>query len=533
MGTILVVDDDEVLQCLIGTTFEAAGHRAIRIVDPREIHGHVVEHSPDAILLDVNMPGMSGWDVLQWLRDIPAFRDIPVLMLSADNTVQSRVRGLRSGADDYLTKPFATEELLARLEALLARQEKDRRGLRGNLQENPLVEVVQGLAQNGKSGRLEVVHTHHVGWVSFDQGQISAAKFDGLTGRSAILALLELGEGQFSFDPEAEGPPATKDGMLGIQALLMDAAWIADELRALEGFVPKAMSVLDAGPEPGDPGEGFSALPIRSLWARIHGGAETRAAELIAGRHGSPNEVRLALAWLIQQGHVVVRTVDTGEDPSEASQNFTWDLGTGEIDTRAFARSQAGAQAPPAEPRAEDEHSLETMDTALRELFQAAMARGFSLDRLSLAWVVDDTAWPTAATVIHQLPATLTVDDFAARGAIIDARQGRLVLRHESADVHANFSKLDTALAAEPFEASTAGVVLLWGSILSRVALTMAVSTLQNNAPPGAGCVLVARDGETARMAQDLLAKNPRWTVSRDLRMTFSSVLFDLCNLEI
>lgn len=78
----------------------------------------VHEQRPGLVLLDIGLPGMDGWSVLERIRDITT---VPVLVLTAHGLQTEKVRGLRAGADDYLTKPFANNELLARVEALLRR----------------------------------------------------------------------------------------------------------------------------------------------------------------------------------------------------------------------------------------------------------------------------------------------------------------------------------------------------------------------------------------------------------------------------
>jgi DNA-binding response OmpR family regulator len=78
----------------------------------------VHEERPDIVLLDVGLPGMDGWTVLERIRDLAI---VPVLMISGHGLESDKVRGLRAGADDYVTKPFTTNELLARTEALLRR----------------------------------------------------------------------------------------------------------------------------------------------------------------------------------------------------------------------------------------------------------------------------------------------------------------------------------------------------------------------------------------------------------------------------
>jgi DNA-binding response OmpR family regulator len=81
----------------------------------------VHEEKPDLVLLDIGLPGMDGWTVLERIRDLA---DLPVLMISAHGQEADKVRGLRAGADDYVTKPFTNNELLARAEALLRRSNR-------------------------------------------------------------------------------------------------------------------------------------------------------------------------------------------------------------------------------------------------------------------------------------------------------------------------------------------------------------------------------------------------------------------------
>jgi DNA-binding response OmpR family regulator len=115
---ILVAEDDAVAAYLIRTVLGRAG-MAVEIVPDgrralRAFHGH----RPDLVVLDVGLPEMDGWQVLARLREVS---DVPVLMLTAHDLESEKVRGLREGADDYLTKPFGNGELLARVQALLRR----------------------------------------------------------------------------------------------------------------------------------------------------------------------------------------------------------------------------------------------------------------------------------------------------------------------------------------------------------------------------------------------------------------------------
>jgi two-component system response regulator MprA len=115
---ILVVDDDPEIVGFLkrGLTFE--GYTVETAGDGAEALAKIREREPDLVILDVMMPGMDGIEVARRLRQASA---IPILMLTAKGTVADRVAGLDSGADDYLVKPFAFDELLARMRSLLRR----------------------------------------------------------------------------------------------------------------------------------------------------------------------------------------------------------------------------------------------------------------------------------------------------------------------------------------------------------------------------------------------------------------------------
>lgn len=117
-ATVLVVDDDPDIRGLVRELLERAGHRVATAADGREGLRALFASPPDLVLLDVNMPNLDGWQVLERIRDLT---DVPVIMLTARAAELEKVRGLRAGADDYVTKPFGRQELLARVEAQLRR----------------------------------------------------------------------------------------------------------------------------------------------------------------------------------------------------------------------------------------------------------------------------------------------------------------------------------------------------------------------------------------------------------------------------
>jgi len=118
-GKLLVVEDDAHVREAVARALRFEGYDVHTAVDGNEALVRVIELEPDAILLDVLMPGTDGLAVCRRLRE--RGDQTPILMLTARHEVNDRVAGLDAGADDYLVKPFALDELLARLRALLRR----------------------------------------------------------------------------------------------------------------------------------------------------------------------------------------------------------------------------------------------------------------------------------------------------------------------------------------------------------------------------------------------------------------------------
>jgi two-component system response regulator MprA len=118
--TIMVMDDDEKITSMLRRSLTFEGYTVLTANDGQEGLRRVLETDPDLIILDVMMPRVDGWETLRRLRESGSLT--PVLMLTAKDEVADRVKGLDLGADDYLVKPFALEELLARVRVLLRRR---------------------------------------------------------------------------------------------------------------------------------------------------------------------------------------------------------------------------------------------------------------------------------------------------------------------------------------------------------------------------------------------------------------------------
>ncbi len=125
---ILVIEDEAAMRMALGDILTAERYRVLSAADGERGLKQAIEEQPDLILLDVMLPKLDGYALAKELRRLEM--DAPILMLTAKGQVQDRVMGLDGGADDYLVKPFSTDELLARVRALLRRAGERRRVVR-------------------------------------------------------------------------------------------------------------------------------------------------------------------------------------------------------------------------------------------------------------------------------------------------------------------------------------------------------------------------------------------------------------------
>ena len=122
--TIFVLEDDQDIARLVQHHLEAAGYAARLFHTPTHLIPDAERQAPALFLLDIMVPGGDGLDVCRRLRNHPALSTVPIIFLTARASENDRVLGLEMGADDYITKPFATRELVARVKAVLRRFER-------------------------------------------------------------------------------------------------------------------------------------------------------------------------------------------------------------------------------------------------------------------------------------------------------------------------------------------------------------------------------------------------------------------------
>lgn len=120
MIKILIAEDEEPIANLIRMNLRRAGYDCIWAADGETAADYMEKEKPDLVLLDVMLPGINGYELMDYARTL----ELPVIFLTALGTTENKVKGLKMGADDYLTKPFEIVELLARVEAVLRRYHK-------------------------------------------------------------------------------------------------------------------------------------------------------------------------------------------------------------------------------------------------------------------------------------------------------------------------------------------------------------------------------------------------------------------------
>src|SRR5712671_3730704 len=150
MERILIIEDELPMRTALQDVLEAENYRALTAADGESGLKRAIAEKPDLILLDVMMPKLDGYAVCAELRRLA--NPVPILMLTAKGQVEDRVAGLDVGADDYLVKPFSTEELLARVRALLRRSQRQSKVSTFLALGDVRVDLIKQTASRGRKG---------------------------------------------------------------------------------------------------------------------------------------------------------------------------------------------------------------------------------------------------------------------------------------------------------------------------------------------------------------------------------------------
>ncbi|MFB3816239.1 MAG: diguanylate cyclase [Candidatus Methylomirabilales bacterium] len=250
-STILVVEDEAGIARMIQVLLEARGFGALVTHSGDEALQRVAEHPVDLVLLDVMMPGMDGYEVCRRLKSDPRSRHIPVVMLTAKDAVRDMVLGLEIGADEYITKPFNTDELIARIRVLLRIQGMSLELLRRNRELQALNAVALSVS---RSLSLEQIL----------EGAL-AGTMDSLGLDCGLVHLIEPRSG--ALELRAQQGPAPPDQ---VRRLPRGSSWAWQVLEAEEPLV-----LADAGQATGlgrashTPAEPLAAVALRFQERRL------------------------------------------------------------------------------------------------------------------------------------------------------------------------------------------------------------------------------------------------------------------------
>jgi len=216
---VLLIEDDADIALGVRTVLNRNGYEVCAAVGGRD--GLRLFHSerPDIVVLDVGLPEMDGWTVLERIRELS---EVPVLMLTSHGRESDKVRGLRSGADDYLTKPFGTAEFVARVQALLRRQRAV----------GPLPEVFD-------DGSVRINFATHAVFVGDEPVELTPTEFRLLTAlvrhRGQVLSPVKLLELAWS-DPLGIGPDRVKYTVMRLRRKLGAETGGDSAIEAVRGF---------------------------------------------------------------------------------------------------------------------------------------------------------------------------------------------------------------------------------------------------------------------------------------------------------
>ena len=249
---LLLVDADARSLRVLEVSLRKAGYSVASCGDAAEALEMVELSEPDLILSDTRLPEMDGFAFVEKLRESEAYEDIPLIFLSSDGSVESKVRGLELGVEDYLTKPIYIKEIITRVNLVLQRHERrglERRSLTktrfsGSLSEMGLVDLLQTIDISRKSGVLELSNGEQAGTVYFTGGRLVHAESGLLSGERAIYRFLVWSEGEFDLEFRAVTPEA-ETIQTSTQGLLMEGMRRVDEWGRMLEQLPPLESIFE------------------------------------------------------------------------------------------------------------------------------------------------------------------------------------------------------------------------------------------------------------------------------------------------
>lgn len=484
MARVLVVEQDPVFAALLEDRLHVARHEVRRREDLASMVSAASEDGVDLVILGFADSGERGPDLVRALRETPATRSLPILVLSPQMETRERVALLRAGADDFLAKPCDLEELMLRAERLLGTTLTPP-ALNGELESHSLFELIAYLEHIRESGVLLVRGRGGSGRVHLQHGLVVAARWEHLQGEEAVLAILGLKEGRFRLVVGAGEPDGSEESGFAAARLLLEAARIEDELARHSAHLPKTGSPLEACTEwlPTIDGN-LEDLPIATLFEQVRTRPGTRLYDLLAGGFAAPQKVRLAVAWLKEKGAIDLQT-DTIADQVPSTTEI---VGSEVLAFNVYSLQMAAAQA------------------------------GATMDTLPFLVLAEAGVWPAVEELFSTTPGAGHDKTFRELLAQLASRRGGDATYTTDLGTLTLHVQMLTPQAQPYIEAlvSSAVGVLLWLDRGEALALARTVIQGLETASHLTAGVVVAGTPEARQVAPDLVAGTSRWKISRD-----------------
>ncbi|RKZ01886.1 MAG: hypothetical protein DRQ10_01205 [Candidatus Hydrothermota bacterium] len=244
---ILIVEDDANLMQILSDIFVQAGFEVEVASNAYEAIEKLEKgFGPDIVLSDILMPEMDGFELFKKVRTMPypSCQNVPFVFLTALSDQANRLRGLGMGADDYITKPFDPQELVIRIQNILRRREAVRMTLSGSLREVPLIDILQLLETQRKTGVLRIDRRDKVAEIFLKNGRVVHVNAGDLIGKEALKAILRWDSGEFEFVPNVQPQNETMDE--NTTELILNCMSELDEERASEATSSFSEKELEA-----------------------------------------------------------------------------------------------------------------------------------------------------------------------------------------------------------------------------------------------------------------------------------------------
>ncbi|MCX5870030.1 MAG: response regulator transcription factor [Deltaproteobacteria bacterium] len=276
---ILIIDDDPAQQEILGEHLLLTGFHPLHALGCDSAFDLLRTNPVALILLDINMPQVDGFQTMERLRNNKDTKEIPVLFLTSLDRQYLKIKGLELGADDYVTKPYNSAELIARIKAILRRSAPARFQpgvIQGDIHAIGLSELLQNLGQSGRASRINLPDMN--GEIITAEGNILLVRQGAFSGLEALLRLLLFEKGAFTVQydnlPEQLPEPETS-----IFAALLATATQVDQIKMAAETTGQQNPILMLTPQGSgipeiDRWKTHFPLPLFTLIAMMEGGIE-------------------------------------------------------------------------------------------------------------------------------------------------------------------------------------------------------------------------------------------------------------------